>query len=801
MAAQDFRHTSQEEDEKVGDFIRRLEQHFKRAYGRDAILTETRSTLLYGELQEGLRYRIMEAPAVSSATDYRALCLAAKTEEKRLAELKKRRKYRSDTSQSLSGGVQAAGSETKRSNPLPQTNLPSRGGPSNKRSPATVRCWNCGRTGHVSAECRAPRAAGSGRPTSGGSFRPPQAQQVQSAVTSTESSDLGATPTSTTVESSDSTPPVSVGDLLSYLLPDSDEEAVVRVAQVQVRDQGSRPQFARVVVAGVPLDGVVDTGADITIVAAEAFKRITAVAKLRRRELKQADKIPRTYDQKTFHLDGRVDLDITFHGRTMKTPVYVKMDAKEQLLLSEGVCRQLGIVSYHEEVTPDQGGGEEAHVPTVRVQLVQSVKLGPQESTVVEVKLAVDGVGGVRPLSNSSSTGDDLSSEARPLMLFESDRQLQVGKGVQISGTLAQPSAEGFAKVLLTNRHSLTHKVEGGTEIGHAVPVEVVEPEELEPQCETTDRGQSQVNVVTDSKAVDTHGQCREKELISLLQQELNAVPEHERGQLVMLLEKYHDVFSLVEGERGETGLTEIHIDTGAAAPRKQPVRRVPFAVRQEVAKQLRRMQEDGVIQPSSSPWASAIVLVRKKDGSLRICIDYHHLNSVTKSDTFPLPRIDDLLDQLGSAKYFTTLDLAAGYWQIRVADDSIKKTAFITHNGLFEFRVMPFGLTNVPAIFQRLMQRVLSGLNPAEGPDFVAVYIDDILIFSRTMEEHLHHIEQVLAQLQLAGLKLKPTKCHFHCQRVEYLGHLITPQGLEPNTGRIRAVADFPAPTSVTQV
>ena len=370
----------------------------------------------------------------------------------------------------------------------------------------------------------------------------------------------------------------------------------------------------------------------------------------------------------------------------------------------------------------------------------------------MEVKLAVDGVGGVRPLSNSSSTGDDLSSEARPLMLFESDRQLQVGKGVQISGTLAQPSAEGFAKVLLTNRHSLTHKVEGGTEVGHAVPVEVVEPEELEPQSETTDGGQSQVNVVTDSKAVDTHGQCPEKELISLLQQELNAVPEHERAQLVMLLEKCHDVFSLVEGERGETGLTEIHIDTGAAAPRKQPVRRVPFAVQQEVAKQLQRMQEDGVIQPSSSPWASAIVLVRKKDGSLRICIDYRHLNSVTKSDTFPLPRIDDLLDQLGSAKYFTTLDLAAGYWQIRVADDSIEKTAFITHNGLFEFRVMPFGLTNAPAIFQRLMQRALSGLNPAEGPDFVAVYIDDILIFSRTMEEHLHHIEQVLAQLTANG-------------------------------------------------
>ena len=178
--------------------------------------------------------------------------------------------------------------------------------------------------------------------------------------------------------------------------------------------------------------------------------------------------------------------------------------------------------------------------------------------------------------------------------------------------------------------------------------------------------------------------------------------------------------------------LTEMSIEMGDATPKRQSVRSVPFALRQEVAKQLAKMQKEGVIQPSSSPWASAIVLVRKKDGGLRICVDHRQLNSVTKLDTFPLPRIDDLLDQLGSAKYFTTLDLAAGYWQIRVADDSIEKTAFITSNGLFEFRVMPFGLTNAPAIFQRLMQTVLSGLNSVEGPNFISVYIDNILIFSK---------------------------------------------------------------------
>lgn len=142
-------------------------------------------------------------------------------------------------------------------------------------------------------------------------------------------------------------------------------------------------------------------------------------------------------------------------------------------------------------------------------------------------------------------------------------------------------------------------------------------------------------------------------------------------------------------------------------------------------------MQDSGVFQPSHSPWASPVVLVRKKDGSHRFCVDYREVNSVTKRDQFPLPRVDDLLDQLGETRYFSMLDLASGYWQIKVHPKSRAKTAFVTHQGLHEFLVMPFGLTNAPSVFQRLMQRVLMGLNPDNGPAFVSVYIDDILVYS----------------------------------------------------------------------
>ena len=192
-------------------------------------------------------------------------------------------------------------------------------------------------------------------------------------------------------------------------------------------------------------------------------------------------------------------------------------------------------------------------------------------------------------------------------------------------------------------------------------------------------------------------------------------------------------MFSLEANERGETNLVQFEINTGDSSPTKQPTRYIPHPARQEVAELLKEMQEANVIKPCKSPWASPVVLVRKKDGTLRFCVDYRKLNEVTKADTFPLPKIDNLLDQLGKSKYFSTLDLKSGYWQIKAHPSSQEKTAFTTHQGLFEFRMMPFGLMKASAAFQRLMQLVLMGLNIESAADFVAVYLDDILIFSET--------------------------------------------------------------------
>ena len=206
------------------------------------------------------------------------------------------------------------------------------------------------------------------------------------------------------------------------------------------------------------------------------------------------------------------------------------------------------------------------------------------------------------------------------------------------------------------------------------------------------------------------------------------------------------------------------------------------------------QMLEQGVIQPSNSPWASPVVLVAKKDGTSRFCVDYRRLNSVTKMDTFPLPRIDDSLDLLANTAFFTTLDLASGYWQVEMDSESRPKTAFCSHSGLYEFNVMPFGLCNAPATFQRLMEAVLVGLASI-------VYLDDILVMGRTFEEHLDNLTQVLSRLKQAGLRLKPKKCHLAKRKVCYLGYVVSNEGISADPVKVEAVKSFTTPTDVRQL
>ena len=276
------------------------------------------------------------------------------------------------------------------------------------------------------------------------------------------------------------------------------------------------------------------------------------------------------------------------------------------------------------------------------------------------------------------------------------------------------------------------------------------------------------------------HSPERLTRLFDALQLEQGSITTEEFEQLKDLVRENADVFALDDSELGHTSVVQHHVDTGDHNPIKQAVRRVPFVYRDKIAKMVAEMKEAGIIKPSSSPWASPVVLVPKEDGTTRFCIDYRRLNSVTKNYIYPLPRIDDILDTLGGARYFS-LDLAAGYWQVGLDAESADKSAFITHQELHEFVRMPFGMCNAPTTFQRLMETVLTGLLW----DSCFVYIDDLLVCSSTFQEHLQHFHQVFTRLRQAGLRLKARKCLFLCEEVPYLGHVLTKEGIQPDPAK----------------
>ena len=208
-------------------------------------------------------------------------------------------------------------------------------------------------------------------------------------------------------------------------------------------------------------------------------------------------------------------------------------------------------------------------------------------------------------------------------------------------------------------------------------------------------------------------------------------------------------------------------------------------------------MLDQGIIEVSSSPWSSPVVLVKKKDGSTRFCINYRKLNATTCKDSYPLPRIDDALDSLAGSKYFSTLDLQSGYHQVAMHPESKEKTAFISHAGLYQFNVLSFGLTNAPPQFQRLMSRVLHGLEWK----VCLVYMDDIIIFSPSFAEHLSRLKLVFDRFRAANLKLKPSKCYFSRDSVNYLGFVVSSKGIAPDPYKLDAVRSFPTPKTVKEV
>ncbi|GJX16782.1 putative reverse transcriptase domain-containing protein [Tanacetum coccineum] len=246
------------------------------------------------------------------------------------------------------------------------------------------------------------------------------------------------------------------------------------------------------------------------------------------------------------------------------------------------------------------------------------------------------------------------------------------------------------------------------------------------------------------------------------------------------------------------TRQVEFRIDLvpGATPVARAPYRLAPSEMK-ELAEQLQELTDKGFIRPSSSPWGAPVLFVKKKDGSFRMCIDYRELNKLTVKNRYPLPRIDDLFDQLQGSSIYSKIDLRSGYHQLRVREEDIPKTAFRTRYGHYEFQVMSFGLTNAPAVFMDLMNRVCKPYLDK----FVIVFIDDILIYSKSKKEHEEHLRQILKLLKKEELYAKFSKCEFWISRVQFLGHVIDCRGIHVDPAKIESIKDWASPKTPTEI
>ena len=512
-----------------------------------------------------------------------------------------------------------------------------------------------------------------------------------------------------------------------------------------------------------PVDMLVDTGSAVTLVHFRVLQNAKREFKLER----VSDPVVSANGQ-PLDIRGKCVLEISLGGVTVSHPVLVAADVTQDCLLGIDFLGKHNCtidfnaktIKIGKEVLSLKGKSELFKV--FRISLAETVVVPGCHEMILPAKLkgadCSDGVLGVVESSPGFAERHDLL----------------------LARVIAQPK-ENMVPVRVVNPSPTPVTLYQNTSVGTFSQLDISALEPVTCNRLTTSKTQTPSRpLVSDQFNLDT----------------LN-LTSPQKEKLANLLDEFSDIFSSGPADLGRTDIVKHQIDTGSHSPIKQAPRRVPMHQQATVRKHVEEMLQHGVVQPSTSPWAAPIVLVKKKDGTTRFCVDYRKLNDVTRKDAYPLPRIDETLDALSGAKIFTTLDLASGYWQVEVDDADREKTAFTTRHGLFEFQVMPFGLCNAPGTFQRLMEFVLAGLQWQT----CLVYLDDVIVYGRDFDEHLERLREVFERLRQAGLKLKPSKCFLLRPKVPYLGHVISAEGVSTDPEKIEAVKCWPVPSRVTDV
>ena len=461
-----------------------------------------------------------------------------------------------------------------------------------------------------------------------------------------------------------------------------------------------------------------DSGAEVSLISRCVYDSFKIKPKLYKHSLNLA-----TAGNTPLHVDGYADFKFMLGGLKMSRKFYVVQNLNRNVIIgldwlkSRGVrvYHDLSCIRVHETFIPLV---DDIHIASI-ARVKTKVKIPPQTAHICQCKVR-----------NHPAFVTENDYEVTP---FES-RSLGSEPGLLITNTVAKLSKNRSVPLLLINTTNKTLSIKPGTPIARISPVSVSEITYVH----QTDN--IQIGSITDNNEFDKV-----------------SVPSEHRSQVIRLLERNRDLFVKTDAELSHTDTVRMKIDTQGHSPIKLKPYRTQLNNRKVIEEAVDEMLEAKIISRSRSDWSFPVVIVDKKDGTKRFCVDFRKLNNITKLNSYPLPVIDDILALLGKSKYFTSLDLKSGYWQVLMDDADKEKTAFTCHKGLFEFNVMPFGLTNAPAIFQELMNRVLEGLT-----EFSVAYLDDILIYSESLTDHMKHIQMVFDRLRKHNLRLKLNKCSF---------------------------------------
>lgn len=494
-----------------------------------------------------------------------------------------------------------------------------------------------------------------------------------------------------------------------------------------LQSNSSNLVFCRTFCKNHLIDAIVDTGSGITVVSPSLC-----------RELKLNSKPwtgPRISlaDRNLVISSGVVNLDLEVGGKLIRVDAAILDLNGYPLLLGNDSLQQLEIlkIDYREGSNVTFASGKDFDIitePTVSVSLISSSDQTIPAYSAIPIKFKI-------PFEKK---------ETKFCKVFEPSTTVFASKGLTLGRfLLSKEHSSEEITLFLTNFSHQDQILNEGTVLGQFEEVEAVG--ELDSDFTKT--------------------QLKDFDFEQVVNHEL---PSEDRQAVIELLKRYSRCFARSSTELGCSNVAQHIIQTNHPFPIHQPPYPSAWKARANIQTQVDEMLEAGVIEPPTSPWASPVVLIKKKDGSWRFCVDYRKLNSITIKDVYPLPRIEDALSRLEGSFLFSIMDMQSGYWQVEMNPKDREKTAFITADGLFQFRVMPFGLSNAPSTFQRMMDVLLAGLKW----NACLVYLDDIIVFSSTVDEHLSRLEAVFKCIQKANLKLKLSKCSFLATRLKILGY-----------------------------